>query len=111
MLVLDGMVAGCAGKSGFLDLSWTAPTANADGSPSVDIASYRVYYGTTPSPCQGGTYITVPSPPVGAGEKVTTRLTRLAPGEVYYVSGTAVSSSGAQSSCSAAASNRARKPG
>lgn len=108
MLVLAAVLAGCAGKSGFLDLSWTAPTANADGSPSVDIASYRVFYGPTPSPCPGGTYITVPSPPVGPGEKVTTRLTKLTPGEVYYVSVAAVSSSGAQSSCSAAASNRAR---
>ncbi len=110
VLVLAGAVAGCAGKSGVLDLSWTAPAVNADGTPSTDIASYRVYYATTPNPCPGGTYVTVPSPPAGAGQKVTTRLTRLAPGEVYYVAVTAVSSSGAQSSCSAAASNRAHKP-
>jgi fibronectin type III domain protein len=110
-LVLAGAAAGCgAGKSGVLDVSWTAPAANADGSPTADIASYRVYYGTTPDPCPGGTHVTVPSPPVGPGQTVTTRLTRLSVGEVYHVAVTAVSSSGAQSACSTAAANRARKP-
>jgi hypothetical protein len=110
-LVLAGAMAGCAvGKSGVLDLSWTAPVTNTDGSPTADIASYRVYYGTTPKPCPGGTYVTVPSPPGSPGQAVTTRLTKLSVGEVYYVAVTAVSSSGAQSGCSAAATNRARKP-
>jgi hypothetical protein len=110
-LVLAGALAGCAlGKSGVLDLSWTAPAANTDGSPAADIASYRVYYGTTPNPCPGGTYVTVPSPPASSGQAMSTRLTKLSVGEVYYVAVTAVSSSGAQSGCSAAATNRARKP-
>jgi hypothetical protein len=110
-LVLAGAMAGCAlGQGGVLDLSWTVPTANADGSPTADIASYRVFYGTTPNPCPVGTFVTVPSPRAGSGQTVTTRLTRLTVGEVYYVAVTAVSSSGAQSDCSAAASNRARKP-
>ena len=110
-LVLAGAMAGCGvGRSGVLDLSWKAPAANADGSPTADVASYRVYYGTAPNPCPGGTYVTVASPPASSGQPVTTRLTRLSVGEVYYVAVTAVSSSGAQSPCSAAASNRARKP-
>jgi hypothetical protein len=110
-LVLAGAMAGCGvGRSGVLDLSWTAPAANADGSPPADIASYRVYYGTTPNPCPGGTYVTVASPPGSAGQTVTTRLTRLSVGEVYFVAVTAVSSIGAQSGCSAGASTRARKP-
>jgi fibronectin type III domain protein len=110
-LVISGVLAGCgAGRSGVLDLSWTAPTANVDGSPAADIVSYRVYYGTTPSPCPGGTFVTVPSPPGTAGQNVTARLTKLNVGELYHVAVTAVSSSGAQSACSAAASNRARKP-
>ena len=101
-------LSGCGtGRSGVLDLSWTAPTQNTDGSPASDIASYRVYYGTTPSPCPDGTYISIPNPPGGVGQKVTTRLTKLAVSEVYYVSVAAVSSSGAQSTCSTAASNRA----
>jgi hypothetical protein len=110
-VVLAGAMAGCAlGKGGVLDLSWTVPTANADGSPTADIAFYRVFYGTTPNPCPAGTFVTVPSRPAGSGQTVTARLTRLSVGEVYYVAVTAVSSSGAQSDCSAAASNPARKP-
>jgi hypothetical protein len=110
-LVLAGAMAGCGvGRSGVLDLSWTAPAANADGSPTADVAFYRVFYGSTPNPCPAGTFVTVPSPPAGSGRTVTTRLTRLSVGEVYYVAVSAVSSSGAQSDCSAAASNRARNP-
>jgi hypothetical protein len=107
-LAIAVTLSGCGiGRSGVLDLSWTAPTQNTDGSPVADITSYRVYYGTTPSPCPGGTYITVSNPPGGAGQKVTTRLTKLAVGELYYVSIAAVTSSGVQSTCSTAASNRA----
>jgi len=101
-------LSGCGiGRRGVLDLSWTAPTQNTDGSPVSDIALYRVYYGTTPTPCPGPTYITVPNPPGGAGQQVTARLTKLAVGEVYYVSVAAVSSTGEQSTCSTAASNKA----
>jgi hypothetical protein len=107
-ILLAGALVGCAGRGGVLDLSWTPPTTNTDGSPAGDVAAYRVYYGTTPTPCPGGTYITVPAKLGGSGQNVTTRLTRLAVGEVYYVAVTAVSSSGAQSGCSVAASNRAR---
>ena len=108
-LVLGGALAGCgAGKSGVLDLSWTPPTTNTDGSPAGDVVAYRVYYGTQPSPCPGGPYITVPAKPAGSGQNVTARLTGLTAGEVYYIAVTAVSSSGAQSGCSAPASNRAR---
>jgi hypothetical protein len=107
-LVLAGLLVGCAGKGGVLDLSWTPPTTNSDGSPAGDVAAYHVYYGKTATPCPGGTYVIVPAKPGGAGQNMTTRLTGLAVGEVYYVAVTAVSSSGAQSGCSAAASNRAR---
>jgi hypothetical protein len=110
-LVLAGAMTGCgAAASGVLDLSWTAPAANTDGSSTTDVTSYRVYYGTTPNPCPGGTYVTVPSLPAGSGQKVTARLTKLHVGEVYYVAVTAVTSGGAQSDCSVAATNRARKP-
>ena len=102
-------LSGCGiGRSGVLDLSWMAPTQNTDGSPVSDIASYRVYYSTTPSPCPGGTYIDIPNPPGAAGQKVSTRLTKLSVGELYYISIAAVSSSGVHSTCSTTASNRAR---
>lgn len=101
---------GCGiGRSGVLDLSWTAPTQNTDGTPTTDIASYRVYYGTTPSSCPGGAYINVPSQPGSSGQKLSTRLTKLVVGQLYYVSVTAITSSGVESACSTAASNRARK--
>jgi hypothetical protein len=32
---------------GSATLSWTAPTLNTDGSPLVDLAGYRIYYGTS----------------------------------------------------------------
>ena len=58
-LVLGGALSGCsAGKGGVLDLSWTPPTTNTDGSPAGDVVAYRVYYGTQPSPCPGGPFIT-----------------------------------------------------
>jgi hypothetical protein len=107
-LAIAAALSGCGiGRSGVLDLSWTAPSQNTDGSPASDIASYRVYYGTTPSPCPYGTYITIPNPSGSAGQQVSARLTKLAVGELYYVSVAAVSSAGVQSTCSTAASNRA----
>jgi hypothetical protein len=33
--------------TGSVTLSWDPPTTNADGSPLTDLASYRIYYGTT----------------------------------------------------------------
>lgn len=31
-----------------VEVSWSAPTANTDGSALTDLAGYRVYYGTSP---------------------------------------------------------------
>jgi hypothetical protein len=31
---------------GNVTLSWVAPTQNADGSPLMDLAGYKIYYGT-----------------------------------------------------------------
>ena len=110
LVVLAWGLAGCmAGRSGVLDLSWTPPTENADGS-AVTIASYRVYYGTATRPCPGGTFLTVASPPASPGRTVSTRLTKLKVGELYYVAVTAVSSSGVEGGCSIAATGRARSP-
>lgn len=33
---------------GSATLSWTAPTQNTDGSPLMNLAAYKIYYGTTP---------------------------------------------------------------
>ena len=34
--------------TGSVTLTWTAPTANTDGSPLTNLAAYKFYYGTTP---------------------------------------------------------------
>ena len=33
---------------GSITLNWTPPTANEDGTPLVDLAGYKIYWGTTP---------------------------------------------------------------
>ena len=97
---------------GVLDASWTAPIANADGSPLTDLAFYRVYYGLTNPPCPGGLFLTVTSStarPV-PHQTVSVRLSGLTLGQLYYAAVTAVNSRGASSSCSTTASARARRP-
>ena len=43
-------------------MSWSAPTANTDGSALTDLAGYRVYYGTSP----GTLSLSVDVPSAGA---------------------------------------------
>src|SRR3989475_10884580 len=80
------------GHAGILDVSWTAPTTNTDGSPLTDLASYRVYYGASSAPCPGASFLQVTSstssPP--PNQTVTFRLTGLSTGTLYNVSVTAV---------------------
>ena len=100
--------SGCLQRAsdGVLDASWAAPTTNADGSPLIDLMSYRVYYSTTNPPCPGGQFLTVtPSTPDRAG-RVT--LTGLTVGQRYYVSIAAVNSRGV-GSCSPVSSALARR--
>lgn len=110
LLVLSGACIGCASvRDGVLDVSWTAPTANVDGSAVTGVAAYRVYYGTASGPCPGGPSFIIPSRSVSTGQIVTTRLTSLKTGELYYVVVTAVSATGVESPCSDAATGRARR--
>ena len=92
--------------AGVLDATWTAPTTNTDGSQLTDLSFYRVYYGTSATPCPSGTFVTVPSssPTPPAGETVSARLTGLINNTVYNVSVVAVDSAGNASTCSAVAS-------
>lgn len=98
--------------AGVLDATWTAPTTNTDGSPLTDLASYRVYYGTTPTPCPGGTFVVQPSPTTSPAPTTTVKLTNglsgLVTGSRYYVSVTAVATGGNQSVCSGVANMIAR---
>src|SRR4029453_17241822 len=84
-------------------------TTNTDGSQLTDLASYRVYFGTSTTPCPTGTFVTVPSPSStpSAGQTVGTRLTGLANNTVYNVSVAAVDTSGSPSACSGGASGTA----
>jgi len=106
-LVLGGvlLVAAQAGAA-VLDASWTAPTTNTDGSPLTDLESYRVYYGTSNPSCPGASFSEIASPTAspGANETVSLRLTGLSPGTLYYVSVTALDTSGNESACSTQAS-------
>src|SRR5438094_2885164 len=93
-------------SAGILDASWIAPTTNTDGSPLTDLASYRVYYGTSNSPCPASSSFSVASatasPP--SNQAVSLRLTGLAPGTQSFVSVSAVDANGNQTACSSAAS-------
>src|SRR5881397_3686219 len=98
------------GTAGILDATWTAPTTNTDGSPLTDLASYRLYYGTSSSPCPGSSSVMVASPTSSPGPNQTTtfRLTGLTTGSLYNVAVSAVDALGNQSSCSNIASAVAR---
>jgi len=94
------------GEAGVLDATWTAPTTNTDGSPLTDLGSYRVYYGTTSTPCPGSSFmqVTSPTPGPGTNQTVSSRLSGLATGTLYTVAVTALDTSGNESTCSSAAS-------
>src|SRR5256886_4904101 len=102
-LILGGvLLTATPAGAGILDASWTAPTTNTDGSSLTDLASYRVYYGTSAS-CPGVSFVQVtsstPSPP--PDQTVTFRLTGLSTGTLYNVSVTALDTSGNESACAA----------
>ena len=62
-LALGGVILMQApGNAGVLDASWTAPTTNIDTSGLTDLASYRVYYGVTSSPCGGPSFLQLAAP-------------------------------------------------
>jgi hypothetical protein len=96
IIALVFIAAGCGGSgkeatpaSGTASLNWTAPTTNADGSPLLDLAGFRVYYGTTT-----GVYtssVTVPGP-----ASTSYSLSGMAAGD-YYMAVTAYDTSGNES--------------
>ena len=109
-LLLGGVLFGATPASaGVLDASWTAPTTNTDGSPLTDLASYRVYYGSS-QPCPGASFAEVvsPTPNPPANQTVSLRLTGLSKGASYNVAITAVDGSNNESGCSTVASAVAR---
>ena len=111
MLVLAGVVASAVDvDAASLTLRWTAPTTNADGTPLNDLASYRIYLGTSSPACPSASFFTVSSPTSTptSGQTVSTGVTALTAGTTYFARVTAVDSSGNESACSAAASGVAQ---
>lgn len=103
------LLSGCAG-SGVLDVTFLAPTKNADGSPLKDLHSFRVYYGTTEHVCQSGRTIVAAAPKVQLppDQPLTVRLTGLNVGTLYYVTVAAVNARGIEGECTDTKSARAR---
>src|SRR2546427_7338040 len=80
------LLVACPVRAGVLDATWNAPTNSQVGDPLTDLAYYRVYYGTSASPCPTSTFLTVPpttsAPAPGTVDSVT--LTDLITGVVYF---------------------------
>jgi len=108
LLILLG--AGVEAEAGSLSIGWNAPVVNADGTPLTDLASYRVYLGTSAPACPGTPFRTVTSstttPP--SGQTVSTVVTGLTAGTTYFARITAVDSAGNESTCTPAASGVAQ---
>src|SRR5437016_2547629 len=106
----------CSVRAGILDATWNAPPTSADGSSIIDVASYRVYYGTFNPPCPTSSFLVVPSialapapdtpaPDTPAPDTVVSAaLTGLVTGTGYFVQVTALDASGNESACSSLAS-------
>lgn len=78
-----------ATAAGAIELSWSAPEKNSDGTPLTDLAGYKIYYGTEP-----GEYtesVTIDNPGI-----VTYVLEDLVPATYYFVA-TAYNAEGTES--------------
>lgn len=69
----------------YVNLSWNAPTTNADGTPLTDLAGYKIYYGTS-----SGNY----SQKINVGNVTTYKVTNLTSDNTYYFAVTAYDKSG-----------------
>jgi hypothetical protein len=109
-LTLASVIIGVAGAhAGSLPLQWDAPTTNADGTPLSDLASYRIYLGTTTPTCPSASFhtITAPAATPSVGEIVASRIVGLVAGTTYVARVTAVDVVGNESGCSGSASGAA----
>jgi len=79
--------------NGAVELSWTAPTENVDGSPLTDLAGYKIYWGTQPGDYPNS--VTIDNPGI-----VTYVVEDLVPGTYYFVA-TAFNAEGEESDPSA----------
>ena len=75
-----------------IDVTWTAPTVNTNGSALTDLAGYTIYYGTSPTSLTRS--VTVPN--AGATDQVVQGLN----GGTWYFAVKAYTSAGLESSYS-----------
>ena len=85
-----------------VNVSWTAPTTSADGTPLTDLAGYRVYIDTAAPSCPGGSFVAVSSPTSepSPAQTVSDRITGLTDAATYFARITAVDEFGGESACS-----------
>jgi hypothetical protein len=111
ILTFAAIVAGAASvDAASLSLSWDAPTTDVDGAPLSDLAGYRVYFAATPPNCPGGPFFTVASATTtpAPGDTISSLVTRLDKGAMYFMRVTAVDFDGNEGPCSDLASGIAR---
>src|SRR5262245_25761533 len=110
LVLIMGVVGAKRVEAASVTLSWTAPTTNADGSRLTDLASYRIYLGTSTPACPSASFFTVASPTAtpSSGQPQSSRVTALVAGTTYFARVTAVDTSGNESACSATVSGAAQ---
>jgi hypothetical protein len=77
--------------NGSVDIAWSKPTTNVDGSPLNDLASYRIYWGIS-----SGDY----TDHVVVSDALASSYTLQLPAGGYYIAMTALNSEGAESQLS-----------
>lgn len=82
LLCLTGMLGLLDASS--IQINWTAPTTNEDGSPLTDLAGYKLYYGTS-----SGNYSTI----LDAGLSTQVVISGLVEGTEYFFAATALDTS------------------
>jgi hypothetical protein len=103
LLFSSSVVGALNVEAASLDLAWTGPTTNADGTPLTDLAGYRIYLASAaPPPCpdaSSGASVASSAPAPVTGEAVAYQIPGLAAGTTYVALITAVDSSGNESGC------------
>jgi fibronectin type 3 domain-containing protein len=78
-------------------MSWTAPTTHTDGSVIIDLAGYRIYYGTASGNYTGSINVVGKN---STSMPVTTLVSTVPAPGTYYIVVTAYDSSGIESNYS-----------
>ena len=91
-------------QAGIPNLSWDAPTSNADSTSLTDLSGYRVYSGllslATCPPSSPAQFVPSSSSAPPPGTVVNFELTGLTEGTTYFIRVAAVDFSGNESACS-----------